>query len=157
MKSILALTGGLALTFHVMNVDHANAKDLAALSQLLRPAYIAMDYARLCAMEPQWLVTEPRGIRGSAIDYAEHVKDETIKALTREESVIVLKAAADDARAEAREQLRTKVILIDKAKEAIQFRAWCNSYVTDFILDFINKHDSNHESFLQQIDNADAR
>lgn len=157
MKNILALTGGLALTFNVANVDHANAKDLAALSELVRPAYTAMDYARLCAMEPQWLVTEPRGIRGSAINYAEHVKDETIKALTQEEAVIVLRAAADGAIAEAREQLRTKVILRDKAKEAVQFRAWCNTYVTTFILDFINKHDSDHESFLQQIDNANAR
>ena len=157
MKSILTLAGGLALTFNFMNANLADAKDLAALSQLLKPAYIAMDYARLCVMEPQWLVTEPRGIRGSAINYAEHVKDETIKALTQEEAVIVLKAAADDARAEAREQLRTKVTLIDKAKEATQFRAWCNGYVTDFILDFINKHDSNHQSFLQQIDNAVAK
>jgi hypothetical protein len=157
LKSILVLTVGLALMFNVINVDHANAKDLAALSQLLRPAYIAMDYARLCAMEPQWLVTEPRGIRGSAINYAEHVKDETVKALAQEEAVIVLKAAADNALAEAREQLSTKVILIDKTKEAVKLRAWCSGYVTDFILDFINKHDSNHESFLQQIDNAIAR
>ena len=150
----LPLAAWLALAISFAHVDRATARDLGALSQLLTPAYTAMQYAGLCVMERQWSFSQPRGMRGTAINYAEHVKDETISALSYENTVTVLKAAADAARAEARLQLKTNVISSDLAIEAIRFRLWCEDYVTGFIRDFINKHDDEHETFLEQLNLA---
>ncbi len=134
--------------------DRAAARDLGALSQLLAPAYTAMQYAGLCARNPEWSLSEPVGARGRAINYAEHVKDETISALTYDDAVTVLKAAADAARAAARLQLRASVISRDAADESLRFKTWCDGYVTHFIVDFINNHDGDHVAFLEQVDLA---
>lgn len=151
MTNWMTLVRSLVLIFTVIIVDPASAMDFATLGQLLTPAYTAMSFARLCTMEPEWLASEPRGKRGSAIDYAEHVKDETIESLTYEDAVIVLRSAAEAAKAEAQKQLKEKVISQDKAAEAVRFKTWCNGYVTPFILAFINQHDSDHASFLEQL------
>ncbi len=145
----------LAVCFTLLApTDRAAARDLGALSLLLTPAYTAMQYAGLCARTPQWSLSEPAGARGKAIHYAQHVKDETINALTYEEAVTVVKAAADAARAEARLQLRTSVISSDAPEEAVRFRVWCEGYVNNFIRDFIIKHDGEHVAFLEQVNLA---
>lgn len=144
----------LALIFVVFFVGPVSAKDLAALGQLLTPAYTAMSIAGLCKMDPGWVTTEPRGKRGTAINYAEHIKDEAIESLTYGDAVVVLKLAAGAAIAEARKQLKDNVISQDKAAEALRFKTWCHDYVTPFILALITKHDGDHTLFLAQFDLA---
>ena len=132
----------------------AGAQDLEALSKLLIPAYTAMSYAGLCSTEQHWAASQPRGPRGVAINYAEHEKDEVIVLLSEVDAVTVLKMAADAARNDARAQLRDKVIVSDKATEALRFRQWCNGYVNGFIVDLIRRHDGDHLSFMHDIELA---
>jgi hypothetical protein len=132
----------------------AEAQDLEALSRLLIPAYTAMSYAGLCSTEQDWAVAQPRGPRGVAIDYAQHVKDEVIASLSEADAVMVLKMAANAARNDARSQLRDKVIVSYKAVEPLRFRDWCNGYVNGFIADLIRKHDGNHVSFMHDVEPA---
>ena len=132
----------------------AFAQDLEALSRLVTPAYTAMSFAGLCATEPGWSGAQPRGARGVAVQYAQHVKDEVIASLTQDEAVTVLKSAADAARNEARAQLRDKVIVADKTVEAVRFREWCNGYVNGFIAELIQRHDGDHVGFLRHVEVA---
>lgn len=132
----------------------AFAQDIEALGRLVTPSYTAMSFAGLCATEPGWVGAQPRGARGYAIHYAQHVKDEVIASLPQNEAVTVLKSAADAARNEARAQLRNKVIVADKAAEAVRFREWCNGYVNGFIADLIRRHDGDHVAFLRNVEVA---
>jgi len=108
-------------------------------------------------MEEGWSSSQPRGPLGLAIHYAEHIKNEVIELLAEEDTVTVLKIAADAARSNARTQLRAKVITANKAAESLQFREWCQGYVRDFIVEMIRDHDSNHHAFLQSIVSAKSR
>ncbi len=135
----------------VIPASQASEKDLAGLSRLLTPAYTAMSFANLCAMEAEWWRSQPVGKLGTAMHYAQHVKDEVITALTYEEALVVLKDAADKARTEARRQLRANVLGQDPQTEAERFKAWCDSHVTPFIVEFIEQHELAHASFLEEV------
>ncbi|MBX9828059.1 MAG: hypothetical protein K2Y27_24085 [Xanthobacteraceae bacterium] len=129
----------------------ANAKDLLSLSRLLTPAYTAMNYAAVCASHPPWAVSQPTGSRGTAVNYAEHVKDEIIAGLSYDEALKVLRLAADDARADTRERLRASVAVDQADVKAVGLKSWCEGYATGFIAALIETHDNNHEAFLEQL------
>jgi len=135
------------------NPDCSAAKDLGALAEFVAPAYTAMNFATICARDVPWLLSQPRGLRGSAIEYAQHVKDEAISSLTHDEAVRVLRAAADAARARARQELRGLASMEPALQEA-QVRAWCRGFVTEFIVLFIGQHDGSHQELLQRMEQA---
>jgi len=149
----LTLTTCFVATAISLQLDCCAAKDLNALAELVTPAYTAMNFATFCSRDSTWLRSQPRGSRGSAIEYAEHVKDEVISSLAYDEAVTVLKAAADAARFRARQELRS-LALVEPALDEIQVRVWCQGFVTDFILLFIGQHDKAHPELLQQIEQA---
>jgi hypothetical protein len=146
----IALVGSLPLGLRATQVV---AKDLDALAALVTPAYTAMNFATICATnDPQFhFVTS--GPRGTAVHYAQHVKDEAIASLTSDEAASVLKGSADSARARARQELQ-KLRATDPTAEAAQIQRWCGSYAKDFILGFIREHDDNHDVVLQQVRDA---
>jgi hypothetical protein len=139
---------GVLLLFSPQNLA---AKDLWALSDILTPAYTAMNFAALCSDEPTWRTVQPTGRRGTAINYAQHVKDEIVEMLSLEDARTVLRRAADEARAEARRQLRTRVKAANPYVESARFRTWCADYAASFIGDFIVKHDERHSAFLEHL------
>src|SRR4051812_33713912 len=63
------------------NAGAASAKDLAALEELIIPAYTAMNFAVVCATRQPHFLSESSGPRGNALNYAEHVKNEVIDGL----------------------------------------------------------------------------
>ncbi|MBX9841303.1 MAG: hypothetical protein K2Z80_05790 [Xanthobacteraceae bacterium] len=132
----------------------ASAKDLLSLSRLLTPAYTAMNYAAVCASDPPWAQTQPAGGRGTAVQYAQHIKDEIISGLTHEEALAVVRLAADAARADAREHLRSSVIAGEATGKAARLNGWCERYANGFIGALIRNHDSDHETFLKQVAQA---
>src|SRR5215213_3601591 len=152
MAWLLRLVSGVAVLLGTWGA--AGAQDLVALSRLLIPAYTAMSYAGLCSMEQDWAVAQPRGPSGVAINYAQHIKDEVIASLPEKDAVTVLKMAADEARNDARAQLRDKVIVPDKAMESRRLRDWCNGHVKEFIVNLIRQHDGGHDSFKQNVELA---
>jgi hypothetical protein len=142
---------GMLLLFFGLQADVAAARDLQKLAELLTPAYIAMDYAGLCVTEPGWAAIQPVGARGTAIYYAQHIKDEIIASLSYPEAVSVLRHAADSARDEARSQLREHVISLNKVTETQRFREWCEGPVNVFIREVIVEHDLNHRGFMERV------
>jgi hypothetical protein len=130
------------------------AQELDALSRILVPAYTAMNYASLCSVESGWAGAQPRGVRGAAINYAQHVKDDVIASLSENDAVAVLKMAADIARNNAQAQLRDNVIVADKTLEALRFHDWCNSFVNGYIVDLIRRYDGDYDSFMRTIEQA---
>jgi hypothetical protein len=143
-----------ASIFAVLIVDLASAADLPALGELLTPAYTAMSLARLCETDPEWRASEPEGPRGNATNYAEYAKNEAIRSLTYNQSVSVLRFAANAAITEGRKQLHDRVTLGDKAEEDIRFKNWCHAYVKDFVANFIASFERNKNSFVLKLQQA---
>lgn len=132
----------------VVSMTAAQAKDIRGLAEFVRPAYTAMNFAMLCARENPFFLMDASGPRGTAVQYAEHVKDETIDSLSPDEAVAVLKAAADAARSESKRELYRLAQPTDDATiRAI--REWCDSKAKNFILDFIRQHESEHVKALE--------
>ena len=52
------------------------AKDLNALAAFVAPAYTAMNFAIVCAPHDPVFLSQTSGPRGTALAYAEHVRDE---------------------------------------------------------------------------------
>jgi hypothetical protein len=135
----------------------ARATDLDEMGRLLTPAYTAMSLAEVCSAAPGWQERQPRGLRGVAIHYAEHVKDEMIEGLTHDEAVAVLRFAAASARNEARQQLQRHVYAEDQGFEAARLAEWCAHIVRGYISEFIQQHERDHGSFMEQLAQAKRR
>jgi len=133
------------------NPDYGAAKDLDALAQSVVPAYTAMNFAAICARDRRWLLSQPRGSHGSALEYAEHVKDEAIASLTHNEAIIVLRAAADAARSRVRQEMQA-LAFADPTLQEDQVAAWCRDFVTKYIRSLIDKHDRGHQKSLRELD-----
>ncbi len=129
------------------------ARDLDALAQIVVPAYTAMNFAMLCREDDPWFLLDTKGPRGTALHYAQHVKDEVIVALRQDEAVDVLKRAADAARATARQELRN-VLPNYPHGQVGEITTWCRSAAATFVRSFIEHHDSAHDALLQEIERA---
>lgn len=128
------------------------AKDLKAITEFVIPAYTAMNFTVLCAQDDPWFLIDARGPRGHAIEYAEHVKDEAIASLTEDESVIVLRMAADEARSIARAEFRK--VIPDRTYRYPEIAGWCRGDALRFVRSFIERHDTEHPILLQQLERA---
>jgi len=131
----------------------AVAKDLNALAAFVAPAYTAMNFAVVCAPHDPVFLAQTSGPRGTALAYAEHVKDEAIVSLSDEEAAVALKAAADVARATALQTLRA-FDAQDRATEQARIAKWCEGDARQFIRAFIEHHDTNHETLLSRLEQA---
>src|SRR5262245_25082938 len=143
----------LAVCFVAGNPGPSAARDLTAVSAFVIPAYTAMNFATICAQESSWAGSQPRGPRGVAVQYAEHVKDEAIRLLSYEEAVIVLRMAADAARSRARDELR-KLSSSGMSEDFLQLAAWCSGYAREFISAFMHEHDNGHDRLMEHLDNV---
>jgi hypothetical protein len=143
----------LALVLQIAKVDHSAAKDLSALAEFVVPAYTAMNFAVLCAQGDPGFLSQISGARGSALQYAEHVKNEAIASLAYKDAVIVLRKAADAARSAARQELQ-KLISEDPQADAARITYWCESHAKEFIRAFITQHDGAHAAFLENLERA---
>lgn len=133
--------------------ENADAKDLRALTEIVIPHYTAMNFAVICAQDHPQFLSQTRGPRGNALEYAQHVKDEAIAALTDDEAAIVLKTAADEARSAARRTLRS-IFPNYPAYRPSEITSWCANEASSFVRDVIEQHDRDHAVLLQEIDRA---
>jgi hypothetical protein len=125
------------------------AGDLKPIAEFVRPAYVAMTLTMLCARDDPWFLTDSSGPRGNPIQYAEHVKNEAILSLNKEDALTVLKTAAEDARHEAQREFHKVVPTQDYRYP--QIAGWCRSYVLKFVRNFISTHDANHTALLRSL------
>jgi hypothetical protein len=143
----------LALLGYAASPEAAAAKDLKALAEFVVPAYTAMNFTMVCGQDDPRFLSETSGPRGTAIQYAEHVKNEAIVSLTNDEAVIVLKMAADEARSVARRELRKQAPDYPKAHPG-EITNWCRNEASRFVRAFIEQHDSRHAALMQELEHA---
>jgi hypothetical protein len=129
----------------------ASAKDLRRLSALVTPSYAAMSIAVMCTQDDPSFVITHTGPRGTALHYAQHVKDEVIEGLTYAEAKTVLIAAAEAARASARKKLHEIANAFDRGATIQAVTAYCATDGKAMVLDTIAAHDAAHEQFIDDL------
>lgn len=152
-QRLLTQAAAAAIFLVAARPDTTGARDLKALADIVVPAYTAMNFTILCAQDDPHFAAQTRGPRGTAIQYAEHVKNEAIVSLTHAEASVVLKAAADEARSVARREVR-KVVTKPPEFQPGELTKWCRESVIHFVRAFIEQHDAQHAALIQNIEQA---
>lgn len=147
------MTTLVALLGYAAKPESAAAKDLRALAEFVIPAYTAMNFTMICAQDDPQFLSQTRGARGTALEYAEHVKNEAVESLTYDEAVTVLKMAADEARSVARLELRKLAPNYPTARPG-EITKWCRNDASHFVRAFIEQHDGRHATLLQELERA---
>ena len=111
-----------------------------------------MNFAIICSTRQPSFLSETRGALGNALQYGEYIKSKAIESLSSEEALLVLKTAADKARAFALQTIR-KFYTDDAELEAARIQEWCGTEAKTFIQTFIDHHDRDHNKFIQDLKN----
>ena len=144
----------VAVVLGIISSSTALTKDLESLSAFVKPAYTAMNFAAICAKDNPFFLADTSGPRGTALHYAQHVKDEAIESLSEGEALAVLKTAADAARLVARQKLYQLAQPGDDSGTVSAIRDWCDQEVRHFILEFIRQHDGSHADIVDFLQRA---
>lgn len=132
----------------------AFARDLETLTRLLIPAYIAQDFAALCATRnPDFLSSEVTYGVTSINAYAQHVKKEITIGIPEDVSQTVRVTAADTAREVARRELHL-LTAQQAANHTDVVKRWCERSAKPFILAILRKHQENHREYDDILANA---
>jgi hypothetical protein len=134
----------------------AVALDLDALSRLLLPANLALMLANACTAADPAFSRDLGGPNGTVPEYAQRVKDAVSEHLTSDQVQIVLRRAADDARAAALRAVRA-LAASDEAEEQMRVQDWCATTVKPFVRAFLKHSDENVDDFLQHLARAKAK
>ena len=131
----------------------ARAADIPFLSEFLFSAYEVLNYTSVCMAKDPEFIAQTSGSRGTALHYAEHVKDETIASLEPGDIALVLRTAALAAKIVSLRTLR-RLDAADHQQSDAQIVEWCATRARSFVRDFIQHHDSNHPVILDALKRA---
>jgi hypothetical protein len=145
----------LSAALYVWSAPMVQAKDLKPIADFIRPAYSAMNLVMLCARDDPRFLKDTRGPRGDAFKYAEHIRNEAIDSLSKDDALAVLTLAADGARDDARKEFRK--IVPTPTYSYPQIARWCRGYVLEFVRTVTEKHDSELASLLKHLDDEKRR
>lgn len=129
---------------------NAGAADIRALGNVLAPAYLAMNFAVVCAKQDSSFLEATGGPRGSVLEYAEHVKDEIIADLENHQAQAILQLAANAARTVALGFMRG-MAGESNSTEASRVRVWCDAVAKPFIRGVVAEHENRHDLFKEVI------
>ena len=131
----------------------SEARDLEKLAFLLTPAYLAQNFASVCASRQENFLSElDRGITGVMV-FVAHVKTEVTIDMSENEAFQVRLLAANVARFEAKTILNS-FKKDDRIESEKAFEEWCLNSVKPFVMNTIQLHDVKHSDFVQQLDAA---
>src|ERR1700730_11028940 len=91
----------------VMLASPAVSKDFGILTRMLYAAFLAEQGVALCTVADPAFASETSGPMGHMHDYAQHIKVEVTAGLNEAETLSLLKSAADRAKGEAQQALRS--------------------------------------------------
>jgi len=111
---------------------------------MLYAADLAEQVTAVCTTENSLFAVDTRGPMGDMHFYAQHIKGEVIIYLSENETLAVLKAAADMAKAET---LATLSTLRSGPVEFEHARVlhWCETAATSLVYEVISTHDNHHD------------
>lgn len=132
----------------------AFAKDLEMLTRLLIPAYMAQDFAALCATQDPYFLSAEVTYGVASIDaYVQHVKKEVTIDIPEDESRKVRVTAAETARQVARQEIH--LLTAQQATNPTDaVKRWCDRSAKPFILAVMRKHQENHQEYDGVLENA---
>lgn len=134
----------------------AASSDLSMLTRLLTPADLMLMIGNVCAARDPSFLAETAGKRGDFRFYAQEVKDEVSHGVPAAENLLVLRQAADVAKAgalKAIESLRSD----SPDTELSAINAWCDTIVKSLVREYIRTHDDRHAEFELLLARAKAR
>ncbi|MER2264819.1 hypothetical protein [Methylobacterium oxalidis] len=134
----------------------AASLDLGTLTRLLAPADLMLMVGNVCAARDPSFLAETAGRRGDLRFYAQEVKNEVSEGISKDEVLLVLRQAADAAKATALtaiEGLHSN----NPAAELSAVNAWCDTIVKPLVREYIRTHDDRHVEFELQLARAKAR
>ena len=155
-KSVIAAVVLAVLTAVATNSSAASS-DLGMLTRLLAPANLMLMVGNVCALHDPAFLTETAGKRGDISHfYAQEVKDEVSQGISDEEVLLVLRQAADIAKAGALKSIRT--LPADTPEiELFAIKAWCDTIVKSLVQQYVLTHDVRHAEFELLLARAKAQ
>src|ERR1019366_1325643 len=116
-------------------------------------AFLAEQGVALCIVAEPAFASETRGPMGNMRDYAQHIKAEVTAGLNEAETLSLVKSAADRAKGEALQalrSLRTEGTEIETARVT----RWCQTVVKPLVRQVIDTHDDHHAQLDQLLEKA---
>ncbi|MGH6847665.1 MAG: hypothetical protein ACREC0_09545 [Methylocella sp.] len=148
--------GYAVVILSVMVAPPAMSKDFGILTRMLYAAFLAEQGAAVCAAANPAFSSETRGPMGGMHTYAEHIKTEVTAGLNQTETLSLLKSAADTAKAEALQAIRS-LRTGSPETETAKFTRWCQTVVKTLVRQVIDTHDNQHDQIDHLIETALAR
>lgn len=154
-KHIIAVVALAGLTAVATNSPAASS-DQGMLIRLLAPANLMMMVGNVCALQDPSFLAETAGRRGDFRFYAQEVKNEVSQGISDDEALLVLRQAADIAKAGALKAIRS--LPADTPEIALSaVNAWCDTIVKSLVREYILTHDVHHTEFELLLARAKAR
>ena len=140
----------------VMLASPAISKDFGILTRMLYAAFLAEQGVALCTVADPAFASETSGPIGNMRDYAHHIKAEVTAGLNEGETLSLLKSAADRAKGEALQALRS--LRTERREgpeiETARVTRWCQTVVRPLVRQVIDTHDNQHSQIDQLLENA---
>lgn len=150
-----AIGAGLATSATAVLGGPTAAADLDMLTRLLIPAYIAQDFAAICATYDPAFLTDQVGVFASVGAYAKHVKKEVTLHLPETDAFRIRLAAANVARNIARKELR-RIEQRQTLGAVDTFKSWCERDARSFVVGIVSAHEARHSTFDMLVRDAKA-
>jgi hypothetical protein len=151
--SLKSLCAALVVTcIVVFSTAIAGAKDFGTMTRMLYAADLADQANAFCSLASPTFDNELRGTLGNMHAYMQHIKMEVTYRLSQSEALMILKAAADAAKADMYGVLRR--IKNEPGTPDDRIRAWCSTIAKPLIGEVIATHDQHHAEIDALLDKA---
>ena len=124
----------------------AGSPNVNVLWRLLAPANLMLMVGNVCLAQDPSFLTRTMGSHGDFRAYAQAVKDEVSEGVPPEDLLLILRRAADAAKAEALADIRD-LEAADPETERQNTEAWCKTSATSIVNDLLVTHDLDHDGF----------
>lgn len=153
LKNARKTLGHAVVFLLVMLASPAISKDFGILTRMLYAAFLAEQGVAVCTVADPAYASETSGPMGYMRDYAQHIKVEVTAGLSETETLSLLKSAADIAKAEALQSLRS-LRTEGPETETVRISRWCQTVVKPFVRRVIDTHDNHHAEIDQLLEKA---
>ena len=148
--------GHAVMILMVMLASPAISKDFGILTRMLYVAFLAEQGVDVCMVADPAFASETSGPMGYMRDYAQHIKAEVTAGLNETETLSLLKSAADRAKGEAQQALRSLATEGTEGPviETARVTRWCQTVVKPLVRQVIDTHDNHHAEIDQLLEKA---
>jgi len=131
----------------------ALSKDFGILTRMLYAAFLAEQGMAVCTARDPAFASDTSGPKGDMHTYSQHIKAEVTAGLSETETLLLLKRAADIAKAEAQRAIRN-LRAEGPENETARLSNWCQTVVKPLVRNVIDTHDNHHDQIDQLMDRA---